>query len=83
MIGQNIRMAGMIQRIHEIKTKTNKKMAFLTISDEFVSMDGVLFTKAFTEYESILEVNGVYLLKVKVEKRDNALQLIINQMHKL
>ena len=83
MIGKNIRMVGMIQRIHEIKTKTNKKMAFLTISDEFVSMDGVLFTKAYMEYQAILEVNGVYLLKVKIEKRDDALQLIINQMHKL
>lgn len=82
-VGKSIRMVGMIQRIHEITTKTKKKMAFLTISDEFASLDGVLFTKPYLEYQSILEVNGVYLLKVKVEKRDTELQFIINQMHKL
>jgi len=82
-IGKNIRMVGLIQRIHEITTKTKKKMAFLTISDEFVSLDGVLFTKPYVSYQSILQVNGVYLLKVKIEKRDQEIQLIINQMHKL
>ncbi|MGS0973326.1 MAG: DNA polymerase III subunit alpha [Candidatus Izemoplasmataceae bacterium] len=82
-VGQSIRMAGVIQRIHQITTKTNKQMAFLTISDEFVSMDGVLFSKQYDEYQNLLEVNGVYLLKVKVEKREDNTQLIINQMHRL
>jgi len=81
--GQSIRMVGVIQRIHQITTKTKKPMAFLTISDEFVSIDGVLFTKQYEEYQSILEVNGVYLLKVKIEKREDNIQLVINQMHKL
>lgn len=82
-VGQSIRMAGVIQRIHQITTKTKKQMAFLTISDEFVSIDGVLFSKQYDEYQDLLEVNGVYLLKVKIEKREDHIQLVINQMHRL
>jgi len=82
-LNKSFRIIGQIQRIHEITTKTKKQMAFLTLCDEFVSVDGVLFSKQYIDYQSILDVNSVYLLKAKVEKRDDNIQLIIEQLHKL
>ena len=59
------RILAMVLNIKEIKTKSNTKMAFLTISDGDQELDVTLFSN---EYESYLKLAKSKLYIVEVEK---------------
>jgi len=82
-IGRDIRVVGIISLIKPIKTKKGTDMAFVTIQDEYSKLSGVLFTSTYNKYIEILEKGYVYLFMVKVENRNNDLQLVIQKIHKL
>ena len=82
-IGKEIRLVGILSSIRKIKTKKDTDMAFITIQDQYKKLNGVLFTFAFNQYIDLLEKNNVYLFKAIVENRNNELQLVIQNVHKL
>lgn len=82
-VGKEIRVIGILSSIRRIKTKTNKDMAFISLQDEYNKLDGVLFSKLYLENKDILVKNNVYLFLVKVEERNNKIQLLVNKIHKL
>ena len=67
---KNIISIMMIDRIKEVTTKKNEKMAFLTCSDEEVSIDVIVFPKTY-ENISNLKKNDIIKVDGKVERRDN------------
>ena len=71
-----------VENIKNILTKKNEKMAFLTLSDEFRKIEGVIFP---TEYKNYIFIEKGLLIKInaKVEKRLNKFQLIIKKIEKL
>ena len=71
-----ISMVLYLENVKTIKTKTNEKMSFLTLSDEYGTIEGIIFPK---EYKKIgeLEKNNVYLFNGKIERRNSEYQLII------
>ena len=68
-----------VESIKTIRTKNNDKMSFLRLSDEYGSVEGIIFG---SQYKNIGEVlrNNVYKINCKVEKRNNEYQLIIYNM---
>ncbi len=68
-----------IDRIHVIHTKKGDKMAFLTGSDETMSMNYTLFPKIFQQYSDLSTGEVVRIVGV-VEKRLNEYQIIVNQI---
>ena len=76
---KNIDIVVIIDKIKEINTKNNDKMCFLTLSDEMNSIDGVMFPNTYKNYRNIKEGN-IVLIKAKVEKRFDKLQLVINEI---
>ena len=76
-----------IKRVREIKTKKNELMAFFTIEDESGIKDGVMFSEAYTKYKKEIEVNSVYLGKIKLDIRkkqdDMSSQILISALRKL
>ena len=72
-----------IKRIRESNTKRGEKMAFLEVYDETMNMDAVLFTSEYQKLFSALEINAFYMLKAKVERRENNMQLIVEDLRKL
>ena len=68
-----------VESVKTIKTKNNEKMSFIRLSDEYDSVDGILFPD---QYKKIGEVerNNVYKINAHVEKRNNTYQLIIYNM---
>ena len=54
-------------------------MCFLTGSDEISNIDIVLFPRVYKLYDKIA-VGDILLLKAKVEKRFDKLQLVVNQV---
>jgi DNA polymerase-3 subunit alpha len=80
---QELRLVAVVQRIRQITTKNNKPMAFVTLSDAFLQMTGVFFTRTYATYKDILTPGNVYLLKGKIEERKNELQIIVSNVHPL
>lgn len=68
-----------LEDIKTIKTKNNDKMSFIKLSDEYNSIEGIIFPK---EYNNLLDIekNNIYQINAKVEKRNNSYQLIIYKM---
>ena len=51
-------------------------MSFLTLSDEFGKLEGVLFPNAYNKFFNI-EKGKVYAFDANVEKRNNEYQLVV------
>lgn len=71
-----------LESIKTIKTKNNDKMSFVKLSDEFDSVEGVIFSDSLRKIGDI-EKNNVYKINAKVERRNNTFQLIVYNMIKL
>lgn len=76
---KNINMILYIDYIKELTTKNNKLMAFLKCSDEFGSIDLVMFPNVYERLEAktIIHVYG------RVEKNMSKYQLVISSLKKL
>lgn len=70
-----------IRYIREITTKKNDKMAFITMYDETGEIEGVVFPSSFSKYKNILEINKGYIVKYTLERREQKLQAIIDNIY--
>ncbi len=68
-----------VENVKTIKTKNNEKMSFVRLSDEYDTIEGILFPDAYKKIGEP-EKNSVYKINAHVEKRDNSYQLIIYNM---
>ena len=68
-----------VESIKTIKTKNNEKMSFVRLSDEYNTIEGVIFPEQFKKIGEV-EKNNVYKINAHVEKRENTYQLIIYNM---
>ena len=68
-----------IEDIKNIKTKNNEKMSFVKLSDEYSTIEGIIFPEQARKLTDI-ERNTVYKIVGKIEKRNNTYQLIIYNM---
>jgi len=71
-----------IDKVKEITTKKNQKMAFLVGSDEVSTIDLTLFPNLYEENKD-LEKGNIVLVTGKVEKRFDKYQLIVQKIDKL
>lgn len=71
-----------IDTLRIIDTKTNTKMAFLTLSDDTSVIDGVMFASTLAKYNNFNK-GDVVVIKGKVEKRFDTYQLICNELRVL
>ena len=68
-----------IEKVKEITTKKGDKMAFVTGSDETGSKEFTIFPKTYNQYSNI-EKGNLLLVRGKVEKRLNELQIIVDKI---
>lgn len=76
---RTINMILYVDNIKEIKTKNNKNMAFLKCSDEFGSIDLVMFPNVFEK----LEKNTIIYVTGKVERNLSKYQLVLTSLKKM
>ena len=67
------------ENVKTIKTKNNEKMSFITLSDEYQTIEGVMFPNTYRKIGEVKK-NKVYKVICNVEKRNNNLQLILYNM---
>lgn len=72
----------LIESVKNINTKNNEKMVFITLSDEYKKIEGVIFPKVL---KNLSEFNKGDIVKItsKVERRMDSFQLIINNLEVL
>lgn len=68
-----------VENIKSIRTKNNELMSFLTLSDEYSKIEGIIFPKDLKRLPEITSKN-IYKINAKVERRENTYQLIIYNM---
>ena len=78
---KRIRTVIYAEKVREINTKNNEKMAFITASDEVTSAEMVIFPKLYKTLN--IEHGDILLIDGKVEKRFDKFQVIINSAKKL
>ena len=76
---KQVKVAGVIESIKEIRTKRGESMAFVTLSDEAGELDGVLFPDVYRDVRPWVEEQLLVLLNGKMEERRDRTQLIINK----
>lgn len=67
-----------VEKIKKINTKKGESMMFITGSDELASAEFILFPNKYQEV-----TNSIYLIKGKVERRFDKVQIVINEMEEL
>ncbi len=68
-----------VDRLKEIKTKTNNTMLFVTGSDETSKIDVVIFPTIYQELENV-EKGDILIINARVEKRFDKYQLVVNRI---
>ena len=79
-VGKYENILFVLNRIKEINTKKNQKMAFISLSDETKEIDGVLFTNEYEKYKDILHFGKIYLGSGKVDLRNGDIQIVIDKL---
>ena len=69
----------LIDKIKVIETKKKEKMAFITGSDETGNKEFIVFPNVFKQFET-LEKGQVIKVRGKVEKRLDAIQVIVDRI---
>ena len=69
--------------IKEIKTKHNDDMAFLEVMDQSGNEELIMFSDTYLKYKDYLDFNHLYLINVRVSKRNDKMSCIINKVEKV
>ena len=72
-----------IKHIKEIKTKHNDDMAFLEVMDQSGNEELIMFSDTYLKYKDYLDFNHLYLINVRVSKRNDKMSFIINKVEKV
>ncbi len=80
--GEN-RSIVVVRYIRAIKTKKNDEMAFVTMYDDSLEIEGVLFPMTYQKYKGMLEINKTYIITYKIENRSEKAQAIIDSIYNL
>ena len=79
---KRVRVVVYINRIIEVNTKKNEKMAIMSVSDEFDDIDVIVFPNKYTMIND-MERNDIALIIGKIEKRMSKYQIILDNIEKI
>lgn len=76
-------IAGIVLSKREMRTKSGKRMAFLTVSDSAGYQELLLFPEAYERLALVLDEEGPFIINVKMEYSNDELRLMVDGMGKL
>lgn len=77
-----ITICGYVESVKTIKTKENKQMAFVFISDQYENIEVVIFDEGIANNIKVLEKN-IILIEGNINRRNNKLQVIASKVKRL
>jgi len=78
MKGQEVQVAGVLESVREIITKSNEPMAFAQLEDLSGAMELVIFPRTYQEVKEQLVDDTLLYVRAKVDVRDGSPKLIVN-----
>ena len=78
-IGKSIRIIGKVERYKKITTKKGDDMVFMSITDEYGSMDTTIFSSVLPKMPNI-EVDDIVLVYGKSNRRSGKDQIIVDNV---
>lgn len=75
--GKDLKMIVMVTAIKLVTTKKNDRMAILQVEDLTGQLEAVVFPKTYEKVHSLLQDNALLVISGKVDKRDDGLQIIV------
>ena len=81
MMGKNVIVGVLVEKLKVINTKKGEKMAFLTLSDETGKIDAVIFPKNNNLLDDIHE-DVLIVFIGNIQNRNDEVQLVINDIKK-
>lgn len=78
-VDQEFIFGGIISSLKELTTKKGKKMAIGRLEDSSGEIDFVIFPRSYKDYEKILKLDNVVIVKATVQAEDQNLKLIIEK----
>ncbi|MCM0598742.1 DNA polymerase III subunit alpha [Periweissella fabalis] len=78
-INAKVNLVILITKIHVIRTKTGKEMAFLTATDQTGELSITLFPQVYNQFKAQISLGKVYVLRGKVEQ-GREIQVIADYM---
>ncbi len=82
-LNKTVEVVCFVESIRKIITKNNAEMATLTVSDEIVSVNGVIFPDTYSRIKTKLCNECLVKVKCRINLRNEAVQLIINDIEKI
>jgi DNA polymerase-3 subunit alpha len=76
MVGQVVRVLGLLTRVRQLLTKDGKGMAVIELEDLDGTMEAVVFPRTYEQTQSCWVQDNVVLVEGKVDLRNERLQLV-------
>jgi DNA polymerase-3 subunit alpha len=74
------KIAGIIVARRQMKTKTGKKMAFVSVSDATGQVEVAFFPEGFTQFYDKLEGQGPYIFTIRMEQNGDLLRASVDHV---
>ena len=76
-------VAGLLDEVKEITTKTGSRMAFARLSDFSDTIESVIFSTTFAEFRELLEPGQCLVLKGRMSYRNGDPSVVVEKIKKL
>ena len=80
IVNKNYNILFVIDKFKVIKTKSGNEMAFVTISDDTMTLEGVIFPDLFEKVHDIIATDKICLAEIKTENRQGKMQCVFNKL---
>ncbi|MCP4836369.1 MAG: DNA polymerase III subunit alpha [Phycisphaera sp.] len=78
--GARVILAGVVNRVRPVVTRTGSKMAMSTLTDKFGTIDAVVFSEAFAKYGAELLVDRIVAVVGSYETSRGEPQIIVDEV---
>ena len=82
-VENELMVAGVVTRIDERRSQRGTPFAFVSLSDVTGQTEVTVFSEALSEAREFLEVGGLVVATVKVEREDGQIRMIANSLRPL
>ena len=76
MVGQSVRVLGIISAIRKMTTRTNRTMAVIQLEDLSGSVEVVFFPESYERASSVLTEDSIIIVRGKVDPRNDSFQVL-------
>lgn len=83
MVGQRVRLAGVVISHKKILTKDKSTMVFATLEDLASSMEFLLFPKTYEQYHTLVAPDSLVVIEGRLSSRDGELKLVAEKIWSL